>query len=43
MKTLGLRFENFVMDRTEAAGKVIAQNEEYQSLGAKILSLMKEI
>lgn len=43
MKTLGLRFENFVMERTEDAGKVIIQNEEYQSLGAKILSLMKEI
>lgn len=43
MKTLGLRFENFVMDRTEDAGKVIAQNKEYQSLGDKISNLMKEI
>lgn len=43
MKALELRFENFVMDRTDDIGKVIMQNKEYQSLGDKILNLMKEI
>ena len=43
MKTLESRFENFVMDRTEDAGRVIIQNEEYQLLEGKIVHLMKEI